>query len=100
MPDAPINEAFCPLSDDLPDMPQAGPRTPLCDAKTGGRVKVACVKGNRGLCARMAAMGIYPGAELQLLCAGCGYPCLVRVNGGTLSLGKGISDKILVTPSA
>jgi ferrous iron transport protein A len=47
----------------------------------------------------MAALGIYPGAELELLCAGCDSPCLVRVRGGTLSLGKGVSDKILVTPT-
>lgn len=68
---------------------------PLCKAKTGKRVRVACVHGERGLCARMAALGIYPGVEMHLLCSGC-----VRVNGGTLSLGKDISDKILVTPSA
>ncbi|MHC1729720.1 MAG: ferrous iron transport protein A [Syntrophobacteraceae bacterium] len=70
-------------------------RMPLCKAKAGKKVRVACVEGERSLCARMAALGIYPGVEMQLLCSGC-----VRVNGGTLSLGKEISDKILVTPSA
>ncbi len=68
---------------------------PLCQAESGKKVKVACIQGERGLCARMAALGIYPGVEMQLLCSGC-----VRVNGGTLSLGKDISDKILVTLSA
>jgi len=67
---------------------------PLCKAGAGKKVKVACIHGERGLCARMAALGIYPGVEIDLLCAGC-----VRVNGGVLSLGKEISDKILVTPS-
>ncbi len=67
---------------------------PLCNAKKGNRVKVACVRGERGLCARMAALGIYPGAEMHLLCSGC-----VRVNGGILSLGEEISENILVTPS-
>ncbi|MGO9372792.1 MAG: FeoA family protein [Syntrophobacteraceae bacterium] len=67
---------------------------PLCEAASGHKVKVACVKGERGLCARMAAMGIYPGVEMQLLCSGC-----VRVNGGTLSLGKEVSNNILVTLS-
>lgn len=70
-------------------------RVPLCKAEAGKKVRVACVEGERSLCARMAALGIYPGVEMQLLCSGC-----VRVNGGTLSLGKEISDKILVTPSA
>ncbi len=68
---------------------------PLCQAESGKKVKVACVNGGRGLCARMASLGIYPGVEMQLLCSGC-----VRVNGGTLSLGKDISDKIFVTFSA
>jgi ferrous iron transport protein A len=70
---------------------------PLCEAKTGNRLKVTCIEGGRKLCARMAAMGIYPGAEVELLCAGCGSPCLIRVHGSTLSLGAGISEKILVT---
>ena len=67
---------------------------PLCKAESGKKVKVACVHGGRGLCARMASLGIYPGVEMHLLCSGC-----VRVNGGVLSLGKDISDKILVIPS-
>lgn len=67
---------------------------PLCKVEAGKRVKVACVDGGRGLCSRMAALGIYPGVEMHLLCSGC-----VRVNGGVLSLGKDISDRILVTPS-
>ena len=68
--------------------------TPLCEAESGKKFKVACVHGERGLSARMAALGIYPGVEMHLLCSGC-----VRVNGGVLSLGKDISGKILVVPS-
>jgi len=71
---------------------------PLCEARAGRRLKVAGISGGRGLCARMAAMGIYPGAEMELVCAGCGAPCLVRIHGGTLSLGAGVCRKILVSP--
>ena len=71
-------------------------RTPLCHAKAGKKVKVACVEGGRKLCSRMASMGIYPGAEVEIVCGGCGCPCLVRVSGATVSLGAGISDKIFV----
>ena len=84
----------CPCEDNPEN---GGGRVPLCSAKAGCKLKVSRIEGNRGLCARMAALGIYPGAEMQLLCAGCGRPCLVRVNGGTLSIGKCISEKILVT---
>jgi len=70
---------------------------PLSDAQAGKRIKVCGIAGGRSLCGRMAAMGIYPGVEIELLCGGCGCPCLVRVHGGTLSLGAGMSEKILVT---
>lgn len=70
---------------------------PLCEMRNEKRLKVAGIEGDRSVCARMAALGIYPGAEMELLCAGCGAPCLVRVRGGTLSLGQDVSDKILVT---
>lgn len=73
---------------------------PLDQARPGCRLKVQKVAGGRHLCGRMAAMGIYPGVELELLCAGCDSPCLVRLKGGTLSLGKGVSEMILVTASS
>jgi len=75
-------------------------QVPLRDVKSGKRFRVAGIRGGRHLCARMAAMGIYPGVEMEILCGGCGCPCLVRVHGGTLSLGEGVSDKIFVTTVA
>jgi ferrous iron transport protein A len=69
----------------------------LSNARAGQRCKVAGIEGGRHLCARMAAMGIYPGVEMEVVCAGCNCPCLVRVHGCTLSLGSGLSNKILVT---
>ncbi len=71
---------------------------PLADAPAGKRLKVACLGGGRQFCARMASMGIYPGVELELLCSSGGAPCLVRVHGGTLSLGAGLSSNIMVVP--
>jgi len=71
-------------------------KLPLSSAPAGQRVRVCGVAGGRNLCGRMAAMGIYPGVEVELLCGGCGCPCVVKVNGGTLSLGAGVSQKILV----
>ncbi|MHC1742906.1 MAG: ferrous iron transport protein A [Syntrophobacteraceae bacterium] len=72
---------------------------PLCEAVPGKRVKVMRIVGGRQVCARMAAMGIYPGAEVELLPQSCGAPCLVRVHGGTLSLGAGLTRDIMVSPS-
>lgn len=70
---------------------------PLSDAETGKRFKVCNISGGRSLCGRMASMGIYPGVEMEVVCGGCNCPCIVRVNGGTLSLGAGVSRKIMVT---
>ncbi len=75
---------------------ESGP-LPLHEMKAGRRFRVAGIQGGRGICSRMAAMGIYPGVEMELLCGGCGCPCMVRVHGCTLSLGKGVSEKIFVT---
>lgn len=80
-----------------PEVQDAHNVLPLSDAPAGKPLKVKSIGGGRHLCARMAAMGIYPGVEMEVLCAGCGSPCLVRVHGGTLSLGAGVSRKILVT---
>jgi ferrous iron transport protein A len=72
---------------------------PLNRACAGKRFRVSGIEGGRQLCARMASMGIYAGVQMEVLCGGCGSPCLVRVGDGTtLSLGAGISDKIMVTP--
>ena len=70
---------------------------PLSQAQPGKRLKVRRIDGGRRLCARMASLGIYPGAEVELICAGCNCPCLVKVHGSTLSLGAGVSSKILVS---
>lgn len=70
---------------------------PLSNAKTGKRLKVCTISGGRNLCGRMASMGIYPGVEMEVVCGGCGCPCVVRVSGGTFSLGAGVSQKIMVT---
>jgi ferrous iron transport protein A len=60
-------------------------------------VHVKKIAGGRSLCARMAALGIYPGVEIEVLCSGCNAPCVIRVHDGTLSLGAGVSQKIFVT---
>ena len=73
-----------------------GSVVPLSQAPAGRRLLVQRIEGGRNLCARMAALGIYPGAEVEVLCAGCDRPCLIKVHGSTLSLGAGVSNKILV----
>ena len=63
-----------------------------------GRLKVCAVNGDRATCARMASMGVLPGSELELLCKGGGQQCMVKVNGGTISLDMLTAATILVAP--
>lgn len=65
-------------------------------AKTG-RVKVCKVTGDRKVCARMAAMGLYPGVEADIICPAGSSQCLLKIHGGTISLDPDISENIYVT---
>lgn len=61
------------------------------------KVKVCKITGDRKVCARMASLGLYPGVEADIVCSQKGNQCMVRVNGGTISLDSTISDNIYVT---
>ncbi len=45
----------------------------------------------------MASLGLYPGVEADVVCAQQGSQCVVKVNGGTISLDSNISENIYVT---
>ncbi len=44
----------------------------------------------------MAALGLLPGQEAELLCARNGSQCLLKIHGGTLSLDENTSNNIIV----
>ena len=69
---------------------------PLAQAGCGRRLRVCRIGGGRGICARMASLGIFPGQEVELVCAADQFRCLVRLNGSTVSLGDGAAENILV----
>ena len=76
-------------------LPFAGER-PLAEAGCGRRLQICRVDGSRGVCGRLAAMGLFPGQEVELVCAADNTRCLVRLNGSSVSLGDGAAEKILV----
>jgi Fe2+ transport system protein FeoA len=49
----------------------------------------------------MANLGVLPGSEMELLCPsrGRGHRCMVKVNGGTLSLDELTAENIFVIPA-
>ena len=73
---------------------------PLSESCGHGRVKVCKISGDRKDCARMATLGVLPGTELELLCPsrGPGRRCMVKINGGTLSLDSLTTENIFVEP--
>ncbi len=71
---------------------------PLAQSCCNGRLRVCAVTGDRHTCARMAHLGLMPGCELELLCKGSGQQCMVKINGGTISLDAPTAANILVAP--
>lgn len=69
---------------------------PLSDNLRTGKVKVCRITGDRKVCGRMASMGIYPGVEADIICPENGGQCLLKVQGGTISLDSEVSQNILV----
>ena len=45
----------------------------------------------------MAHLGVMPGTEMELLCRHQGRQCMIKVNGGTISLDSLTADNIFVT---
>ena len=76
---------------------QAG--TPLPETCCNSRLRVCAINGDRQTCAKMAHLGVLPGSELELLCKGGGQQCMIKVNGGTLSLDAPTAANILVAPA-
>jgi len=71
---------------------------PLSQTCCLGRLKVCRINGDRKLCARMADLGLLPGSEVELICPTNGHRCMIRLNGGTISLDEPSAQNILVTP--
>jgi len=72
---------------------------PLSESCCNGRMRVCAVSGDREICARMAHLGVLPGSELELLCKGGGQQCMIKINGGTISLDAPTAAAILVAPA-
>lgn len=69
---------------------------PLSENCQTGKVKICKITGDRKLCARMASLGVRPGQEAELLCPQIGSHCLLKIQGGTLSLDQITSNNIIV----
>ncbi|HBA85807.1 MAG TPA: hypothetical protein DCZ95_17120 [Verrucomicrobia bacterium] len=69
---------------------------PLSVVQAGRRVRVVAVDAGHGLEGRLAALGLAPGEEIEVLRNGLDGPFLVAVKGSRLALGRGMAQKIRV----
>ena len=68
---------------------------PLTIANIGQKVVLITVAGGKNTQERLASMGLTPGVELRVLCAGSG-PLIIAINNTRLALGQGMASKISV----
>lgn len=79
-------------------MQERGPMVPLAMAKPGERVVVGEIMGGKDARSRLATMGIRPGDSLEVI-NNNGLGRLIVGHGNTrLALGRGIAQKVLVSP--
>jgi Fe2+ transport system protein FeoA len=77
----------------VPDDPAAGDHS-LALAQPGQRLRITGYRGGRMLRARLLALGLNLGQEVEILQNNRGL-IIVGINGGRVALGRGISQKIL-----
>ncbi len=69
---------------------------PLALVKEGTRAILRSINGGHGLRGRLAALGLIPGAEIEVLRNAGRGPFVVAVGGARLVLGRGMAMQIEV----
>ena len=72
------------------------PHIPLNMASRGRKVRLVSVTGGKQLTSHLAAMGLLPGVEVEIISNAPGNPFILDVRGSRLVLGRGMAHKILV----
>jgi Fe2+ transport system protein FeoA len=74
------------------------PQLSLATAIPGQRLRITGHRGGRMLRARLLAVGLNLGQEVEILQNNRGL-IIIGINGGRVALGRGISQKILAEPA-
>ncbi len=69
---------------------------PLSEIRAGKKAVVRKINGGKGIVARMAAMGVVPGTELEVVRNPGHGPLIIRVKDSFLALGRMEATKVLV----
>jgi ferrous iron transport protein A len=73
-----------------------GIRMPLSIVQEGRFVRFVAVDAGHGLQCRLAAMGLVPGTEIEVIRNHRRGPFMIAVRGCRIMLGQGIAGKIVV----
>ena len=73
------------------------PQMPLIMATRGSKVRLVAVNGGKQVTSRLAAMGLLPGVEVEIISNSPGDPFILDVRGSRLVLGRGMAHKIFVS---
>lgn len=68
----------------------------LADMKAGEKAAIISFQGGHGLVSRLTSLGFTPGAEITMTQNYGHGPLIVSVRGGSVALGRGEAQKILV----
>ncbi|MBM4130975.1 ferrous iron transport protein A [bacterium] len=69
---------------------------PLSQVNEGTRAVLKSIDGGRQLRGRLAALGMLPGAELEVVQNSGHGPFVVAVRGSRIVIGRGMASRILV----
>jgi len=70
---------------------------PLGDIHAGQTVRLVHIGGGCSLRSRLAALGLLPGVQLEMVRNSSSGPFVVAVKGSRLALGRGMARHILVS---
>jgi len=69
---------------------------PLTMIREGSKAVLRSVEGGRQLCSRLAALGLLPGVELEVIQNSGHGPFVIAVKGSRIVIGRGMAERIAV----
>lgn len=98
LPDTIVLEDETPAEPGKSTIPSAGVPLPLPMLPPGKSARVEQIlPAGRGMVQKLSAMGVIPGVSVTVLNTQNG-PLLLRVGEGRCAMGRGLAQRILVTP--
>lgn len=76
---------------------QSSEITALSSVKEGSTVRLARLDCGRGMSTRLASMGLRTGTEFRVVQAAGSGPIVVAVGNSRYALGRGVTDRMMVT---